>query len=150
MKSMFYGSAAAALAGLILGAGFKTPSDSFDVRAQDPQPYIQNADFSEEPSQPGDDAPAPYQPEYLSGVAYASAPDQPPEVYAPEPDVGPTPAVYTVEEPPPAETLAEPAPQPTPRSSAPRVLRSDALVDPPRQVVQDQGFLLVNDPVDPS
>jgi hypothetical protein len=151
MKSMFYGGAAAAVAGLILGAGFKTPSGSFDVRgAQDHQPYTQNADFPDEPSQPAASAPAAYQPEYLNGVAYASAAYEPAAAYAPEPEDDPTPAVYTVEEAWNPQAEADLAGQAASSTPPPRLLLSEAPVEEPQPVAQDQGFYLVDGSIGPS
>lgn len=150
MKSMFYGGAVAAVVGLIMGAGFKTPSDAFDVRgAQEPQAYIQNADFSDDTAQQSYATPSGYQPEYLNGVAYAPADFQP--MPAAQPETYATPAVYTADDAQdaPAQvtyaSLDESAPAP-----APRVTRSEGPAAEPQPVDQSQGFAMVDAPADPS
>jgi hypothetical protein len=142
MKAMFYGGAIAAVSGLLMGAGFKTPADAFDVRgAAADMPYIQNADFSE--PAPAVQASAAYQPEYLNGVAYAPAAYQ--TSLADEAAI--TPAVYTEDVTPPEPASVSYDQDAEAAKPAVNAARSeDASPAEPQPIGQSQGFDMVDAP----
>ena len=146
MKSLFYGSAVAAMSGLLMGAGFKTP-----LAVEDFQPTTAEAFVLAEP----EIAQAAYQPEYLRPIATPASYSWPTDGQA-EMGAALRPAVYTAEAgaeaPTPAPEAFEPVADRTfaPERTAPAVIASNDAVGSEAPFEQSQGFYLLEEAPDPS
>jgi hypothetical protein len=135
MKSMFYGAAIAAVSGLMLGAGFKTPLMA-EESAAEPMEYVQAAAVAD----------ADYQPDYLNSVSYAPAPLQPISTSAQADDSAAyvTPAAYEPE-PEPVATPDQPVPYGRASTSVDSVAPAEAREPEaaPPAVTRSQGFFVL-------